>query len=168
MPNGRCRLHGGKSLHGIAHPGFKDGKRSKYMPKFLSEAFTRAALDPDLLNLTESIATVEALAADLLSSMSDDEKSNAGIVERLQATEETKRKLIETEIKRREKARKLVPIEYALWHASQTAIATAQAIRGRKDIDRVVQEEVIRDIVRIYDQQFGNLLSLPELGESAD
>jgi hypothetical protein len=55
-----------------------------------------------------------------------------------------------------------------LWHASQTAIATAQAIRGRKDIDRVVQEEVIRDIVRIYDQQFGNLLSLPELGESGD
>jgi hypothetical protein len=29
-PQGRCRLHGGRSLGGIAHPNFKHGRRSKY------------------------------------------------------------------------------------------------------------------------------------------
>ena len=32
MPNGRCRIHGGLSLGGIAHPNFKHGRRSKYFP----------------------------------------------------------------------------------------------------------------------------------------
>jgi len=30
MRNGRCRLHGGKSYTGIAHPRYVDGKYSKY------------------------------------------------------------------------------------------------------------------------------------------
>ncbi|HEX8231006.1 MAG TPA: HGGxSTG domain-containing protein [Chloroflexia bacterium] len=29
---GRCNLHGGKSLSGIAHPGYKHGFYSKYLP----------------------------------------------------------------------------------------------------------------------------------------
>ena len=29
MRNGRCRLHGGNSLSGIAHPNWKHGRRSK-------------------------------------------------------------------------------------------------------------------------------------------
>jgi hypothetical protein len=29
-PRGRCRLHGGCSLCGIAHPNYKHGRRSKY------------------------------------------------------------------------------------------------------------------------------------------
>jgi hypothetical protein len=33
MPNGRCRIHGGLSLGGIAHPNYKHGGRSKYFPK---------------------------------------------------------------------------------------------------------------------------------------
>lgn len=32
MPNGRCRMHGGKALAGIAWPSFKDGRHSKYLP----------------------------------------------------------------------------------------------------------------------------------------
>jgi hypothetical protein len=31
MANGRCRMHGGKSLHGIASPRFKHGRYSKYL-----------------------------------------------------------------------------------------------------------------------------------------
>jgi hypothetical protein len=31
QPQGRCRLHGGCSLRGMAHPNFKDGHRSKYV-----------------------------------------------------------------------------------------------------------------------------------------
>jgi hypothetical protein len=31
QPQGRCRLHGGLSLGGVAHPNFKHGRRSKYL-----------------------------------------------------------------------------------------------------------------------------------------
>ncbi len=31
MANGRCRMHGGKSLCGIASPRFKHGRYSKYL-----------------------------------------------------------------------------------------------------------------------------------------
>jgi hypothetical protein len=30
-PQGRCRLHGGCSLIGVAHPSYKHGRRSKYL-----------------------------------------------------------------------------------------------------------------------------------------
>jgi len=32
---GRCHLHGGKSLGGIAHPNFKHGRYSKYVPRMV-------------------------------------------------------------------------------------------------------------------------------------
>jgi hypothetical protein len=35
MPNGRCRMHGGKSPAGIASPAWKSGRFSRYMPKRL-------------------------------------------------------------------------------------------------------------------------------------
>lgn len=31
QPQGRCKLHGGCSLYGIAHPNFKHGRRSRYL-----------------------------------------------------------------------------------------------------------------------------------------
>jgi hypothetical protein len=41
MPNGRCRMHGGKSRSGIAHPNYKHGKFSKGHPAGL---FHRTAI----------------------------------------------------------------------------------------------------------------------------
>src|SRR6187551_3811513 len=60
MPNGRCMMHGGKSLAGIASPTFKNGKYSKYLPKGIGEMAWDAANDPDLLNLTELIGVYHA------------------------------------------------------------------------------------------------------------
>jgi hypothetical protein len=37
MANGRCRLHGGKSLAGPASPSFKHGRHSKWLPKEVAE-----------------------------------------------------------------------------------------------------------------------------------
>lgn len=56
-----CKFDGGKSPSGLAHYNFKNGDHSRYMPKNLAEAYTRALDDPDLLSLNTDIATVEAL-----------------------------------------------------------------------------------------------------------
>lgn len=62
----RCRMHGGASLVGIAHPSFTTGKHSKYLPMRLQEAYAAAMADPDLLGLRSEIALLDARLLDLL------------------------------------------------------------------------------------------------------
>lgn len=66
MPNGRCRIHGGKSLSGIAHPGFKHGRYSQDVPTRLRENYERARQDVNLLALQDDIAVLEAHLGDLM------------------------------------------------------------------------------------------------------
>ena len=60
MANGRCKLHGGKSLAGAAHPNFKTGRYSKYLPKHLAKAYDEIKADPKLLQLDDDVALLEA------------------------------------------------------------------------------------------------------------
>lgn len=66
MANGRCRMHGGKSLAGPASPAFKTGRYSKYLPARLTERYAEAVNDPELLALREDVALIDARLADLL------------------------------------------------------------------------------------------------------
>jgi predicted transcriptional regulator len=67
MPNGRCRMHGGKHPGGMATKAFKTGRYSKYLPQRLLERYTEASTDAELLALREEVALVDARLADLLS-----------------------------------------------------------------------------------------------------
>jgi hypothetical protein len=78
MPNGKCRMHGGKSLAGAAAPGFKDGKHSKYqyLPPVLTaraEELTGDALD----NLEESIKIQRSIETQLLEKLGTGESPDA-------------------------------------------------------------------------------------------
>lgn len=68
MENGRCRMHGGKSLSGIASPTFVHGRsvRSHTLPARLVERYEASVNDPDLLSLRHSIALADARTQDLL------------------------------------------------------------------------------------------------------
>jgi hypothetical protein len=66
MLNGRCRMHGGKSLGGLASPNFIHGRYSKFLPTHLAERYQEAVRDPELLALREEIALVDARVHDLL------------------------------------------------------------------------------------------------------
>lgn len=46
----RCRLHGGKSLGGIASGQFKHGRYSRYLPKDLRKIYEETKHDPQLLS----------------------------------------------------------------------------------------------------------------------
>src|SRR5438128_2068606 len=74
MRNGRCRLHGGKSLGGIASPHFRDGRRSKYfkcLPEDLTNSFSKAYCDADLLSLKDQMALLVARSMQLLERLKD-------------------------------------------------------------------------------------------------
>ncbi len=67
MPNGRCRMHGGKSLAGIGSPNFKTGRYSRYLPERLIERYQESSNDSELLALRSEIALTDTRLADLLS-----------------------------------------------------------------------------------------------------
>lgn len=62
----KCTKHGGRSRSGIASPSFKTGRYSKQLPVRMLEQFEEMRADPELLNLRDDIALVEARIADLL------------------------------------------------------------------------------------------------------
>lgn len=63
---GRCKLHGGKSLGGIASPTYKTGKYSRYLPDKLANRYEMAVNDPGLLELNHEIALLDSRLASLL------------------------------------------------------------------------------------------------------
>ena len=66
MSNGRCYLHGGKSLAGPAHPGWKHGKYSKYFRGDNQKRYDSLLNNPDILSLREEIALIELRISELL------------------------------------------------------------------------------------------------------
>lgn len=69
MPNGRCKMHGGKSLGGIASPSFRHGRRSRYLAHLtgrLRDGFKAALADPELLACAEEIALLQARIVELV------------------------------------------------------------------------------------------------------
>lgn len=66
MRNGRCRLHGGKALSGIAAPAFIHGRHTKYMPKGMLEKYQEYVSDPALLALNTEVAIADARISELI------------------------------------------------------------------------------------------------------
>ena len=73
MENGRCKLHGGMSLKGLAASNYQGKGHSRYMPPVFKDAFDEALADPDLLDLSKDVATQEAVIVDLLKSLENGE-----------------------------------------------------------------------------------------------
>jgi hypothetical protein len=194
-----CRMHGGKSLKGAAHPNFKDGSRSKYMPKFLAPAFAEALNNPELLNLSESIAGQEAIVRDAYDSLNQGEAPTrlvgriraewrefwnatgrgdqeavadhrqrigtllgqaatvAATLERIGNAEEIKRRLVDTEIKRREKMREQIVFEDAVLLYNQITQANRQEILEFDGLSREDKNRLLNRIVT----RFAEIAGLP-------
>lgn len=65
-PAGRCRMHGGKSLRGLASPRYKHGRYSKDTLAMLTRAATAAA------NATDGRSPLAQLLGDLLDTSAAD------------------------------------------------------------------------------------------------
>jgi hypothetical protein len=61
-----CRLHGGKSLRGIAHWHYKTGKYAKDLPNQLAGAYEEALSHPEIHTITHEIALGETRLRTLL------------------------------------------------------------------------------------------------------
>ncbi len=66
MVNGRCRIHGGTSLMGPAHPDYKHGRYSTWLPPALRDKVEEAVADPELLSLNAHIGLLDVRLGELL------------------------------------------------------------------------------------------------------
>lgn len=66
LKNGRCALHGGKSLSGVNHPNFKTGLYAKDTPSQFHERAERF-MNADPFDLVSEIALLRTLLAEYLS-----------------------------------------------------------------------------------------------------
>ena len=57
----KCRLHGGKSLSGMANGNYKHGRYSKVLPVRLQQSYEEATHNPQLLSVRHDLAACEAL-----------------------------------------------------------------------------------------------------------
>ena len=69
--SGYCIYHGGRVPKGGAHPNFKDGRRSRYMPPPLMENYERCFADHELTHHRDSIALVDVLIDEALEDYED-------------------------------------------------------------------------------------------------
>jgi hypothetical protein len=60
-----CYYHGGPSLKGTAHPNFKDGHTSKYLPARLQATYEEMMADPDILTLRREVGIIRTRLAEL-------------------------------------------------------------------------------------------------------
>ncbi len=57
----RCRMHGGKVVGvGTSAPNFKHGRYSRFLPSDMVKLFEEANANPDLLEMSEHVALLEA------------------------------------------------------------------------------------------------------------
>lgn len=71
MANGRCRFCGGNAKRGAAHPRWKGGAYSKYMPRDVAGRYRDAMTDPDLLSARDEIALVQLRIQDLMGKLQE-------------------------------------------------------------------------------------------------
>lgn len=66
MANGRCRMHGGSTPVGLAHPSTVTGRWSKDLPTRMAARYAEALSDGELIALRDELALTDARLSDLL------------------------------------------------------------------------------------------------------
>jgi hypothetical protein len=84
MHNGRCRLHGGKSLGGVASPRFKHGRHSKFRPVRLLDKMDATTATVADLGMRNEIAVVSKWINDAIEQVHFPGSPMAGLVNTLQ------------------------------------------------------------------------------------
>ena len=69
MANGRCKFHGGASLSGPAHPNFRSGRHSKFLPRGLRQRYEEGAADPELVSVRAELSLLDLRVTELLVSI---------------------------------------------------------------------------------------------------
>lgn len=132
--NGRCRLHGGGSLAGIASPRFKHGRFSDRFPAGWGDLDQKLA-DPELRSIGLDLVVLDQRMGDILARVGTlkGDAAKARAIEEYAALAETRSKLVDAESRRLERGQSSIPEVQArtLFRAMSIAVREeAQAADG--------------------------------------
>jgi hypothetical protein len=122
----RCRLHGGLSPRGAAHPSFVTGKYSRALPERMAARYQEARIDPALVQLRDELALTESLLFEDLEAL---KTTGADLVTARDAFERLKQAM---------KVRDLTLMTAALADVDRAFAATAQMDGARDRILTIV------------------------------
>lgn len=154
MANGKCYHHGGSAKKGLALPQTKHGRYSKDLPTRLLSRYEEAISDPELLNLSAEIALTDAMTRDVMASLQKAKPNDKDEVNkhfhRLVNLTEQRRKLVETEQKRRVAMQNMITAESAA-----TMVAALLDSVKRHVSDQRVLAAIAADINEIFGESTG-------------
>ena len=129
-----CRMHGGKSLRGIAHPNYKEGRYAKDLPLSLAKEFDPNVDSRKLTSLGEDIALNDLRIGELLRKLKEKgEPLHSPTWEKIWKALEHRRKLVEAYDKHALIYHRYVPVEEVRQVLEQIATLTRTAVLGHTD-----------------------------------
>lgn len=135
----RCRMHGGKSLSGVASPTFVHGQRSRYaLTGALSERYLDALPDLDYLSNRDEIAVATGLIQGLLEKTAD-ATAYPDIIDLIDA----RRRLVDTEIKRVKLAQDTLTREQAKAFGGAVLESLRRHVKDAATV-QAIQDDVLR------------------------
>lgn len=150
----RCRMHGGKTPRGVALPQTKHGRYSKDMPTRLLARYEEAVTDPELLNLSAEIALTDAMTRDVMESLESVKASEKDEINkhfhRLTNLTEHRRKLVETEQKRRVAMQNMITAEQGGLMIATLLDSVRRNVSDPRAIEAIAAD-VARDLGRSVD-----------------
>lgn len=160
MENGRCRMHGGGSLRGVAHPGYVDGARSRYRlaPGALGSDYTANLVDADYIALRDELALVTAQLQGLFEEAAQEPSEVCGRCvkisqeERFASLVELRRKLADTEAKRVKMAQDTLTGEQI------GAFAQAVLEANRRRADQYIPREKVASFISDVQQDVRSIV----------
>lgn len=143
-------------MRGQEHPGYQDGRYSKYLPRELRERFAAGLNDPALLELRSELALTDARVSSLLEEIGrgDDADTWSAIMDAI----ETRRRLAESEARRLAAARQLLTLEEAL------LLMDGYVTAVRSSVYQHVAEREARKIMGDVARAFDRFTNLPDEG----
>lgn len=141
----RCRMHGGASLAGPAHPSYKHGKHSKVLPQRMRADYDRAIADEELMSLRSEIAVIDARINDLLTRADSGESGRLWrqLSAQMQAVDAARNP--ETVEREMTKTRQLIhagDADGALWDEIREAVLTRERL-VRSERKRLVEARLL-------------------------
>lgn len=135
-----CKIHGGKSLRGMAHPRWQNGRYSKALPKSLQAAYERSRKDPDLIALRDELALMDAHLLTLIArieGVDDDVDSLRTIWIDIRDTVEQRRRLADTERKRLEALQATMTAEQAMAFVAAVVASVKNHVQDRQALQAI-------------------------------
>lgn len=132
-----CRHHGGRVKAGKAHPNYKNGRTSRYVPKALRGAYAESLSDPQRLSLAREIAILDARLQQLYQSLDTKGTDTAQAWQEIGLSVDRRGRLVDLETRHMRELGGMVPVDQLFLLVDAMADIIAREVASPEERDRI-------------------------------